>query len=358
MKEHFARMVDAGTLQGAGFLLARDGKVFSHEVYGRRTYLPGSDGLAPDTIKRIASITKLFTATAIMKLVEDGDALAGAAGEDDHPRVRHPDARRHHHLEPAHPHLGLAADGGYFTEPYPVERWELLGEKDWIVKGGAGRARGLPSGRAVELLLPLGFTVLAEIVSRVSGSHFNDFVQTQIFQPLGMTRSFLEVPEKLWPEVCLIGDWEEMFLRRAKERKGAPDGGGGVYSTLRDLFVFGQCFLNLGTVGSARILGRKTAEEMTRNQLSGVPAFHWGKRLPSLRQGLGWEFFCDGSTVGRRRTITRDGAGATCSSIRWSASCSPRSSRFASRGIPSSWWSRGQSLSRASAETAERLGSR
>jgi CubicO group peptidase (beta-lactamase class C family) len=192
---------------------------------------------------------------------------------------------------------GLTADPGYFTEPHPVSRFEQMIEKDWLTKGVLAGPVICRPGEQWNYS-SLGFAVLAEIVSRVSGSHYNDFVQKQILQPLGMTRSFLEVPEKLWPEVCLIGDWEERYLRVMKERKGAPDGGGGMFSTLRDLFVFGNCILNLGTAGGVRILGRKTAEEMTRNQLSGVPAFHWGKRLPTFRQGLGWGFFCDGSTVG------------------------------------------------------------
>ena len=307
LRAHYARRIEAGTLQGAGFLLARDGKVFAHEIAGKRTWLPDSNDLAPDSIKRIASITKLFTATAIMKLVENGTLWLEQPVKTIIPEF---DTPMHGGITIWNllTHTsGLVADGGYFTEPYPVDRFQLLGEKDWIVKAVLAGPVACRPGEQWNYS-SLSFNVLAEIVSRVSGSHYNDYVQTQIFQPLGMTRSFLEVPEKLWPEVCLIGEWDEMFLRRAKERKGAPDGGGGVYSTLHDLFLFGQCFLNHGENGGARILGKKTAQEMTRNQLSGVPSFHWGKRLPSIRQGLGWEFFCDGSTVGPE-TFNHEGWG-------------------------------------------------
>jgi CubicO group peptidase (beta-lactamase class C family) len=68
-----------------------------------------------------------------------------------------------------------------------------------------------------------------------------------------------------------------------------------VFSTLRDLFIFGQATLDGGSYGGARLLGRKTVQEMTRNQLSGVPAFHWGKHLENFRHGLGWGFYCEGS---------------------------------------------------------------
>jgi len=71
-----------------------------------------------------------------------------------------------------------------------------------------------------------------------------------------------------------------------------------VYSTLRDLFVLGQMTLNGGEFGGRRVLGKKTIEEMTRNQLTGVPAFHWGKKLSDFRHGLGWGFYCDGTVTG------------------------------------------------------------
>jgi CubicO group peptidase (beta-lactamase class C family) len=96
-----------------------------------------------------------------------------------------------------------------------------------------------------------------------------------------------------------MADWDEENLRRSGLRKGAPHGGGGgVYSSLRDLFVFGQATMNGGVYNGTKILGRKTVQEMTRNQLSGVPAFHWGKHLTDFRHGLGWGFYCDGSLTG------------------------------------------------------------
>src|SRR5690554_7263927 len=59
-------------------------------------------------------------------------------------------------------------------------------------------------------------------------------------------------------------------------------------SSLPDLFRFAQCYLNGGTLDGVRILGRKTVEAMTRNQLDGVPSFHWSKNCINSRQGLGW----------------------------------------------------------------------
>ncbi len=297
LEEHYARRIESGKLQAAGFLMAREGKIFAHKAMGRLTYKKDSPPFRTDSIKTIASISKIITATAVMKLVEDGMLWLEQSVKD---FIREFDTPMHGAITLWHllTHTsGLAGDAGYYMEPYPIERHDLLSCKDWLTKAVLpGPVQARPGEKWI--YCSAGFAVLAEIVSRVSGMHFNDFVEKKIFRPIGMTRSFLEVPEDLLPETCLMWDGEEGFIRGHAKREGAPLGGGGVHSTLQDLFRFGQCFLNGGELDGGRILGKKTVQEMTRNQLSGVPAYHWGKNLKEFRQGLGWGFFCDGSTVG------------------------------------------------------------
>src|SRR5512133_3170750 len=72
MTASYEKLLDAGKVQAAGFLMARGGKIFAHQTLGRRTTDPASDPFRPEHIKRIASITKIVTATAIMQLVEEG----------------------------------------------------------------------------------------------------------------------------------------------------------------------------------------------------------------------------------------------------------------------------------------------
>jgi CubicO group peptidase (beta-lactamase class C family) len=68
----FERLIDAGTVHSAGFLMARGGKIFAHQTAGRKTYENGSEPYRPEQIKRIASITKIVTATADLQLAEEG----------------------------------------------------------------------------------------------------------------------------------------------------------------------------------------------------------------------------------------------------------------------------------------------
>jgi CubicO group peptidase (beta-lactamase class C family) len=307
LERHFGSRIEAGKIQGASYLLARRGKVFARKAAGRRTPAPDSDPLRTDSIKGIASISKVITATAVMKLVEDGiiwleQPLKEIFKEFDTPT--HGDIRIWHLLTHT---SGLPADGSYFGQPHPLPRWDWMRDKDWLAKGVLS---GLPPFRPGEqwAYSSMSFSVLAEIVSRVSGMHFNDYVQQRIFRPLGMTRSFLVVPEALWPQICWTGEWKDEWMRPDPAWQGPPNGGGGVFSTLQDLFVFGQCFLNGGVYNDARILGPKTAREMMRNQLSGVYAYHWARKIKDMRHGLGWGHYCDGSTVGPA-TVNHEGYG-------------------------------------------------
>jgi CubicO group peptidase (beta-lactamase class C family) len=293
LERFIGQRVDSGKLQGGSFLMARKGRVFAHRAFGRLTPAADSPPLQPDSIKAIASLTKPVTATAILQLVERGVLWLGQPVKSVLPELDNPV-----HGEITIWHLlthtsGLPPDPGYLNEPYPWARWEAWYEqKDWIRSAAASGPVVCRPGEAWTYC-SMGYNLLGEIVSRVSGMHFYDFVEREILAPLGMKRSMFVVPEALRGELSWSTEWQRHSPVRDK-----PEGGGGLSSTLPDLLRFALCFLNGGELDGRRILGRKTVEEMTRNQLSGVPAFHWGKRLREYRHGLGWGFFCDGSTVG------------------------------------------------------------
>jgi CubicO group peptidase (beta-lactamase class C family) len=287
--------------------MSRGGKIFAHQTAGRRTREADSEPFRPEHIKNVASVSKVFTATAIMRLAEEGKLWLEQPVKTIIPEFDTP-LHSAIHIRHLLTHTsGLAADGGYYLEPYPIEGWEETRGADWLKKSVlAGPLQG-EVGKQWNYCSK-GFGVLGEIVSRVSGMHFNDYVEKNVLAPIGMERSFLEVPKKHWTEVLLSAEWDPLALEHAGDRAGMPNGGGGVYSTLYDLFRFGQCYLNGGTLDGARLLGKKAIAEMTSNQLDGIPAFHWGKKFRSFRHGLGWDLFCDGAFVGPK-TYLHEGWG-------------------------------------------------
>ncbi len=322
LQTYYAKLVETGRVLGASFLLARDGQVFACRAMGRRSFEPDSGPLRPDAIKGIASTTKVITATAVMKLVEDGVLWLDQTVATLLPEFQTP---AHDRITIWHllTHTsGLPPEPTYYAEPYPVDIHERLGEKDWVKTVALAGAPRFPPGQEWAYS-SAGYCVLAEVVSRASGRPFHRYLEEEIFAPLGMARSHVALPERLWPEVAWVGPWQIEFQRSIRDGKandGAPPGGGGVYSTLHDLFRFAQCFLENGTLGGRRVLGSKAVQEMLRNQLSGVPAFHWGHRLEDYRHGLGWGYYADSAVVGPA-TVLHSGWG-------WSALYLDPATRF------------------------------
>lgn len=256
LSEFYKTLVDTGRVQAAGFLMARKGKVFAHQTLGKLTYKEDSKDYEPQHIKGIASITKVITATAVMKLVEDGllwidQPVADVIKEFKKPILEKITLR---HLM-THT-SGLKADPGYFSEAYSFDHFRVLDQKNWIKKVLEGPIQSQPGEHWS--YSSLGFCFLAEVVSRVSGQHFYNYVQDNIFKPLGMSDSYFRIPGDRMEDLCFLDKDDEKWTRKEHAEttlKGAPDGGGGVYSTLYDMYRFAQCILNGGTLDGKRIIG-------------------------------------------------------------------------------------------------------
>jgi CubicO group peptidase (beta-lactamase class C family) len=252
--------------------------------------------LMPNSLRRIASVTKVFTTIAIMRLVEDGKIhLVQKVSSiiDEFDTDMHRDIRIFHLLTHT---SGLQADPGFFLEPYTAQWWQLVeaGKKSWIEAVLSGPVQSKPG--QVWSYSSSGFAVLGEIISRVSGMYAEDYVRQTLIDPLGMDRTFYDVPPKLHDQVCITNDWgeEDLTKEHTKEdqAKWPPRVTGGLYASLHDLWKLGQMLLDKGTLNEARILGRKTVEAMTRNQLRPkTPAFYWGDRIVAKQYGLGFDVY-------------------------------------------------------------------
>ncbi|HEY7692939.1 MAG TPA: serine hydrolase domain-containing protein [Gaiellaceae bacterium] len=133
-----------------------------------------------DTQYRIGSITKTFTAAAVMLLVEDG-----AVALDD-PLARHlPEAR----FGELTVRRLLAHSSGLQREP-PGEVWESLDFPggDELVAGLADAELVLPAGERWHYS-NLAYALLGEVVSRVAGTAFPDFVDERLIGPQGLGRT-------------------------------------------------------------------------------------------------------------------------------------------------------------------------
>ena len=139
----------------------------------------------------------------------------------------------------------------------------------------------------------MGMDVLGCVIERASGQTFDTFLKERIFDPLGMTDSFFEVPEdkadrftnlyaspmgvrRLSPELSESLSKEKKLMALVDPMKNSPylgkatlfDGGSGLVSSTRDYLTFSQMLVNGGSLGKVRILSRKSVELMSSNHLS------------------------------------------------------------------------------------------
>lgn len=306
LDSHLEHYIRNGILIGAGYLLSRKGKIFGHKTMGKLRKEEGSPDLSPDSIRNVFSIAKVFTATAILQLIEEGKLYLDQPVMTVIPEFNtdlHKNITIFHLLTHTH---GLKAEGGYFLEPYPSWNDEAMKDDGWIrslltgpLTTKTGREYSYGSN---------GFCILGEIVKRLSKMEFDEYILQNIIGPLGMENTFYQVPEDRLDRVCFVHDFEEEKLKSPINRKGAPPAGSNLYSTMLDMWKFGQMMLNKGSFNGNRILSRKSVEAMSRKQLKNIPAFHWGRNYESFEQGLGWSITAD-TTLASPGTFSHEGWG-------------------------------------------------
>jgi CubicO group peptidase (beta-lactamase class C family) len=133
--------------------------------------------------------------------------------------------------------------------------------------------------------------VLGRVVEVASGLPFNAFLQTRLFDPLGMTNTtFWPTPDqekRLAKSYVLNADTKKleetpigyMYNTAITDRGRPPLGGAGLFSTAGDVVKVYQMMLNHGEWNGRRIIRAETAAEMTRKQTGDLKAragMPWG----------------------------------------------------------------------------------
>jgi len=285
--------VDENKLAGISTLIARRGKVIHFEHIGHADMEAGTP-ISAETIFRIYSMTKPITSVAALMLFEKGrfrlnDPVADYLPEFKDCRVLEQNGTL---VKPAQPmtirHLFTHTAGlSYgFDEQFQIDR--LYQQQVW------GPLQSNPEttlGEWIAMMaqMPLAYhpgtrfrysvatDVLGYLVEVVSGMPFADFLQQQIFEPLGMVDTFFTVPAaKLDRFAANYGPQEGGGLKvidapresRYTQPTNRPSGGGGLLSTTPDYLRFTQMLLNGGELAGVRLLGRKTVELMRANHLA------------------------------------------------------------------------------------------
>jgi CubicO group peptidase (beta-lactamase class C family) len=292
--------VDEKKLPGIVAMVAVADHVIYQGASGKRDTIKNIP-MTVDSIFHIASMTKPITSVGVMQLVESGrvkldepaatylpelsqvqvleefDASTGKAklrSPNAIPTVRqlltHTSGFAYDFFDPElHGYVATGAvpaarqgDDGYLKAPLlfdPGSRWEYGISTDWLGK----------------------------LVEKVSGQTLEDYFRQHIFQPLGMTDTFFNVPPEKQARVVALHQRQDdgSFLESPPQPFTSVrffSGGGGLYSTASDYLKFERMLLGGGKLGNKRILQSDTVDLMSRNQIGDLMLVELRSSVPQL----------------------------------------------------------------------------
>ncbi len=320
LHEVMQRAVDQKQIPGIVTILARHGKIVDYRAYGQRDVAGGAP-MTKDAIFRDFSMTKPVTGVAMMILYEQGKWLPSDPISKYVPEFKNLKVFK-----------GVDADGTMILEDpkHAPTMHELMTHTAGFTYGFFGntpvdkmyqKANLLQSKSLQEFIeklakIPLVYQpgtqwvysvsmdIQGYIIEKLSGQSLPDFMQQNIFKPLGMKDAGFFVPaEKRSRFVTLYrtGAQGELIAEPAKggfggdysEPPGMPSGGGGMVSTAEDYFRFAQMLGNGGELNGVRILSPASVKLMGSNHLA--PSLLTGEfsiGSQRMRPGFGYGFDC------------------------------------------------------------------
>jgi CubicO group peptidase (beta-lactamase class C family) len=253
-------------IAGATVAVVKDGRVLFSKGYGYADYAGRKPVSAEETLFRPGSVSKLFIWTAVMQQVEQGK-LDLDRDVNDYLDFRIPDAFGKpitlKNLLTHTPGFEEQVKDLFTDEPAPPALGDYM--RNHIPR------RIFPPG-TVPAYSNYGAALAGYIVERVSGRPLADYIEENIFKPLGMTHStFVEpLPPALAPNMSngykLASDDPQPF-----EVVGAWPAGS-LSSTAADMSKFVIAHLEGGRLGDARILRPETVELMHSRLFAMDPA--------------------------------------------------------------------------------------
>jgi CubicO group peptidase (beta-lactamase class C family) len=306
---------------GLAVLVKKDGRILFEKGYGVRK-IRGIAPITPDTDFRLASVTKQFTAMAVMLLVRDGKLRYDTALTEIFPEfpvygkaitVRH--LLTHTSGLPDYEDLMERVDesrGKRWSAEHQIQDEEVLAllEKETRGKFAPGTSWAYSNS---------GYVVLGLIVAKVSAVPYPEFLERRIFTPLDMQNTLAYQKGKNEIPARAFGHGREhgKLILTDQSSTSATLGDGGVYSNLEDLSKWDRALANHTLLSAAEMQPALTAVKLADGSEPHWPAEPDGDNLApgkSVSYGFGWflngypghpRMWHSGTTIGFRNVIER-----------------------------------------------------
>jgi CubicO group peptidase (beta-lactamase class C family) len=305
---------------GALVLIARGGKIVYQKAHGAAD-IDTAKPLRADAMFRLYSMTKPVTSVALLTLYEQGkfqltDPLEKYipafrdvkvfAGLDSDGRMILQEPKRKITIQDVFRHTA-GFTYGYFSDT-PVDRayraagieYDKLDSLQALVDKLATMPLLYQPGE--RWVYSFSHDVLAYLVEYFSGMRFDDYCRKTLFEPLGMKDTVFGVPAGRAARYATSYSLDGAGALHADSTRNDtyahftdhPFGGSSLASTPRDYLLFSQMLLNGGELHGTRILGTKTVELMTSDNLPPGTA-SWAD---GIRYGLGVSVLVDPAQLG------------------------------------------------------------
>jgi CubicO group peptidase (beta-lactamase class C family) len=248
--------------------VVRDGRLGFFHGHGLAD-IASNTPVTEDTVFRIASLTKTFTAIAVMQLWEQGLIDLDAPAND---------YLRAYKLMPAKASFRPATVRHLLTHtagirevlhPSGLLRMRDLGETVPLGRPVPSLAEYYRGGLRIDaepgsrfMYTDHGFATLGQIVEDVSGMPLERYLREHIFEPLGMTSTDLVRAARVQSHLATGYDLRRNGARAVTDYELVTVGGGGIYSSTRDMARYMAALLGGGANEYGRVLKPETMTMM------------------------------------------------------------------------------------------------
>lgn len=269
-------------------IAVKDQEVIWSGAFGKSNIEEGIQSTI-NTSSNIGSVSKVFTATAIMKLIEDGKLKLNDKLKDILPENQ---------IKQSFPDKGDITISSLLTHSSGVPRDS--GHSYW-----SGPHHPFPSKQELLKNLPelstnfevgtnvqysnLGYALLGLVIEKVSGMSYKKYMETHIFQPIGMTNSSVGMSKKTYGKTHAIG---YTALNRNRKRNKASffqtkamQPAAGISSTVNDLAKFASWQFRLMDSESKEILSPALLKRMYETHATSKKGY--------AKRGYGYEVYTD-----------------------------------------------------------------
>ncbi|HEY9695982.1 MAG TPA: serine hydrolase [Trichocoleus sp.] len=226
---------------------------------------------SPQTKFRLGSVTKQFTAAAILQLQEQGLLKVNSPISAYLPDYPEGGLITVHHLL-----THTAGIPNYTSFPDYVQKQRTAMSLDEIITWFSDKPLEFSPGDRYSYSNS-GYTLLTKLIEAVSGHSYADYLHHHIFEPLGMTHSGYDQLAPILPHRASgYAPAKEGYQHAAFIDMSIPSGAGGLYSTVEDLYRWDQALYTDAVLSESS------------RQLMFAPAVEMGEESGNAHYGYGW----------------------------------------------------------------------